>query len=168
MDDITSQFQGKTSRERGQKLYKRRSKVSATWYATHTVDTVDPPRYDVTTWRCCHGWWVSVSWFRSPKTKGWRAPKWWALEKVDETAEKKMAMFGICLDFSGVQYSHGVKFLEVWCTYFHYRFTGKSPNKSDGFKQFSSIFQDVFHSISLWLPWPSYQEFFEGFSCDFL
>eukprot|EP00434_Breviolum_minutum_P017765 symbB.v1.2.015680.t1/scaffold1179.1/size133475/3 len=34
----------KTSRERGQKLYKRRSKVSATWYATHTVDTVDPPR----------------------------------------------------------------------------------------------------------------------------
>jgi len=26
---------------------------------------------------------------------------------------KKMAMFGICLDFWGVQYSHGVKFLEV-------------------------------------------------------
>ena len=25
-----------------------------------------------TTWWCCDGWWVSGSWFRSPKTNSWR------------------------------------------------------------------------------------------------
>ena len=40
-------------------------------------------------------------WFRSPKTNGWRAPKWWALEKVTKRLQIWRFLVSM-LDFWGV------------------------------------------------------------------